>query len=155
MNISSIPTDSLYKFMAISGTIIFISGFYAIVYFLIKANQFAYEKDKEMNNHIAQGEYLAWLAKSTDGIECLSEEAKKLREHSFMSIYKIELISKYMSRIRAHFKLISVASIFVSVFGFALSVSGFWLWYTNSQLYLDMELQLKVMVLEKEANKAN
>lgn len=135
--------------MAISGTLIFISGFYAIVYFLIKANQFAYEKDEEMTDDIARGEYLAWLAKSTGGMDSLSDEAKNLREHSFKSIYKIELISKYMSRLHGHFKLIKTVSIFVSVLGLVLSISGFGLWYVNSQLLQDKELQLKVMKLER------
>lgn len=148
MDISAIPTDNLYKFMAISGTLIFISGFYAIVYYLLKANLFAYEKDEEMNNDIAKGEYLAWLAKSTGGIDTLSQEAKELREHSFRSIYKIEHIGKYMSRLRSQFKLVLVISIFVSSIGFATASSGFYLWYVNSQVLQDKELQLRVHKLE-------
>ncbi len=128
MNLPSLPTDNLYKFMALSGIILIISSFYIVW----KHADRSQELLRELNAGLAvENTY------SDNRGSDLSNLKLKLEELKFILKEK----PSYMT-----FLLIS------QIIGLVLSIIGFGLWYLRVQKYQDIILAEQARSLRTDNN---
>jgi len=164
MNIPNLPTDNLYKFMAIFGLVIIISGFYFYTTIIDKYSLAASSLIKEEGILKIETEYLSdevalletrieiangqgdknILNNVLADYKAVKDELKQkeiARESIEQKIYDLEFIEKDVNAIKAyHFGAIGL--------GMVLMVYGFWLWYSKLQYYQDLIIRREVGGIE-------
>ena len=137
MQIPNLPTDNLYKFMAMAGMAIIIMGFLTV---WAHAN-----RSQELFRELQQG-----LALSNTELEQAmqianpEERLSLLRKHN-LELAKLTSIQKELEFIldwKLRYEVFAVACM---VLGTLLSGSGFWLWYVRVQRHLDKMLHDKTL----------
>lgn len=164
MNIPSVPTDNLYKFLAIFGLIIFLASIYlngmieekthqtaSQVEFLENKNRFdslnvAYEKaklDQLMKKHKIEHEENPHTAIDED--KMILEIDKYQIEQNKYSDSTLELLKKekelvfYARRQFVYF----IYYVILGFCGILCMIIGFRLWYIKHQVYIDAERKWK------------
>ncbi|TRZ65045.1 MAG: hypothetical protein D4Q79_00145 [Spirochaetia bacterium] len=164
MNIPNLPTDNLYKFMAIFGLVIIISGFYFYTTIIDKYSLAASSLIKEEGILKIETDYLSdevalletrieiangqgdknILNNVLADYKAVKDELKQkeiARESIEQKIYDLEFIEKDVNAIKAyHFGAIGL--------GMVLMVYGFWLWYSKLQYYQDLIIRREVGGIE-------
>jgi hypothetical protein len=128
MNLPSLPTDNLYKFMALSGIILIISSFYIVWDHA--------ERSQELVRELKTGLAVENTYSDNQGSD-LSNLKLKLEELEHILNQK----PTYMT-----FLLIG------QIIGLALSIIGFGLWYLRVQKYQDIILAKQAGSLETDNN---
>jgi len=128
MNIPSLPTDNLYKFMALSGIILIISSFYIVW----KHADRSQELLRELNAGLAvENTYSDNRGSDLPNLKLKLEELKFILKEK----------PSYMT-----FLLIS------QIIGWVLSIIGFVLWYLRVQKYQDIILAEQARSLRTDNN---
>jgi hypothetical protein len=145
MDILKPPTDNLYKFIAISGLLIFLASFvfpqilykeYAIKYAEIEGDLSVLERQIETLNSITESDDAR--SKKEDNVEIKRRRAefdKGLEEVLRKRELRVAL-SNYARRWEI-FGYIGMS------FGLVMMVSGFYFWYSRLQKYEDKLMKLK------------
>ncbi len=139
MNIPSLPTDNLYKFMALSG--IFIAVFGYSVYWI-------------------QGGRTQEIVEELSGLETRLEVIIKSpivtgdssidTEKDLEAIAKVMQLTKEFDNLQKERVVYRNFSIFCLVVGSILSISGFSLWYFRVQKFQDMLLRKEALSVINE-----
>jgi hypothetical protein len=111
-----LPTDNLYKFMAIAGIVAAISCAYFGINILLDLQESTWEVSAQTKVLLARGDAEA------EEMEALVQELELLRKKRD----ELEPLSEFLAK--------------VAGFSLALSVLGFILWYWRVQRFLDKEL---------------
>lgn len=133
----TIPTDNLYKFMALSGVVMFIVAPIFYVNFYISYKKIEYTAIDSLR--VPHPEYYFIKSKMEHG-ETVTKSQKELVE-------KWDSFKKEGSSVKIEYNLytrfsnvITFLSIVMGTIGLALSIVGFWLWYNRVQKPLDIIL---------------
>ncbi len=165
MNIPNLPTDNLYKFIALFGLILYISS----TYFYIKNN---FDYSNYQNENIAKIEHLNSLileAESTKNLriklmkDSLSfngkffdmvnnEEEYLLRKIDEFSP-KFYLLKNEIESRKFEFELLNKILLFSIILSVFILYIGFHLWYHKIQKHIDLEFKLDYLKNLKEYNK--
>ena len=144
----SLPTDSLYKFLALSGLVITIIAF--ILPELLKKNysfnvykirmvlDITTEKEKDFKRRAAI--YNEKQNKTQEEIECYENESLNNR----CKRIEIERYVKELEYLLEKIKIIDFVQILFIFSGVFMFLSGFYLWYTKIQVYLDAAIQQSI-----------
>jgi len=137
--LSLIPTDNLYKFLAISGVVVFISSLYLLPLMNAELLSASNAITKEQVNIVhqkrlleasgfdkASKEYRIGLEKVGNQIDLLAPELKRQDDVLFRG------------------KIAIILSLIGAVMGFGMASTGFKWWYSRIQLFQDA-------ILRKEA----
>jgi hypothetical protein len=163
------PTDNLYKFMAIAGIVICLTG---LGFFVKKAEEYHSRHVKFENLRdftVAQQEDLKMKLKDQQrATKVFEEQAKKGNKDIFtdkflkfimdeFNLPALKAAEKHTELVRQHNEAIreinhtlfwllvyGAISFFTTVGGLWLAFRGFWLWYERVQCYQDTELAIKV-----------
>ncbi len=141
MNIPTIPTDNLYKFMALTGVVLVIGSF-ILVWFKAERSQ---ELLREYKQGAALIEAKIEIAELSD---LLDQESRKrigksseLRREVGVDRAKLVVIEEELKLILEDKLMYMVFLIVSQVVGFSLSIVGFKLWYERVQKYQDIILR--------------
>lgn len=155
MNIPSIPTDNLYKFIAIFGLIIFFSGIYLnfersqnieqiakelfisqeLDSWATSRKEYALELVKNDSTTFTKEEHIAHYMLRVDSV--INLELVRLGKKPTSNLYEI----KYeMFLLKEKYNIIYKILIYI---GIILMVIGFGLWYFKHQRYIDAEKKWK------------
>lgn len=144
IDLPSLPTDSLYKFLALSGLmVIFASGFlYA------KLRRELNDKIYKVECSHAKGEArLNFL----EAQECPDQEQVcELRVLTSVT----QLGTKEARRLLTEFQVLRQVFFSSIVVGLVMAGGGFYLWYQKVQAHQDLFLQLQVEEMRQSANQA-
>jgi hypothetical protein len=143
----SLPTDSLYKFMSLSGLAItaivlilpeiFKKNYSFLVYKVRMAHDITIEKE---NDFMRRSEiYGEKQNKTQDEIEKYEKEFLQIR----CTRHEIEKDIKEIEYLVGKIKIINFVQGFSLLVGLAMAISGFYLWYTKLQIFLDSAIALK------------
>ncbi|GHA21849.1 hypothetical protein GCM10008090_34710 [Arenicella chitinivorans] len=134
MNIPSFPTDNLYKFLAISGTLIVIS-------ILAFGYQTLYELETKMA--VNKGD-IAIIDQTIERIK----NKEKVSDEELEKIYSLSLDSLRISTINNELALVNqkffARTTGGMILGLILMLVGFSLWYSRVQVYQDIVLAKKI-----------
>lgn len=180
MDISSLPTDNLYKFTAITGLLVFLFFIAAPEYVIfnleikkaeVNANQqkllaevngFKMEserlsrsikieelrvKEKFRGADQAESEKLAQLDAMLGAYNVLIANNKKFVEWQGKT-YDQEVAVEHIRIMSDKINVYSIYAIIGRVFGFAMVVAGFCLWYFKTQRLLDVSLAEQQRMVE-------
>jgi len=144
----SLPTDSLYKFLALSGLAITAISL-ILPEFLLKNLKFnIYEV--RMSHDITFEKEKDFIRRS----KIYSEKQNKTLEE--VEIYEKESLDNRCARIQidkevkeieylvAKFKVVNSIQIFSILLGLSMFISGFYLWYTKLQIFLDAAIKTNI-----------
>ncbi len=142
MNISSIPTDNLYKFLAISGLVIIITCLY-LPYKQIREIDLKYIELKSETQLLEEKNYILNVKKklvediksstSEDALKILNERAELLQEAPIISKRWEQLI--YLNNEKKELRKITNVGL---GFGVIITFIGFFQWYRRLQKYQDI-----------------
>ncbi|TDT44961.1 hypothetical protein CLV90_2040 [Maribacter spongiicola] len=181
MNVPNLPTDNLYKFMAIFGLIIFVFSLYLITSLRSNANDLIIQYNHENSNFNRRydkvwEEYNQLLEKyhierNTDSINVIisAKDSTELKE-IIKSLRQAELAIEKVEADNVQYKLEkeknkieylinssdSWEMKILFLFGLIMMNIGFFLWYHKNQIYIDAETKYKgetFLELVKEAEK--
>jgi hypothetical protein len=141
MNIPNLPTDNLYKFLALTGIIILI---FSIAITETRLTELESESDYYLTQ---QGELYFDIQSLNSDLDRITDkeifELKRLKNEIRIRVFKLsrtkELLLKKSKQTRTVFRW----SIFGVLSGLLISVFGFVLWYNRVQRYLDYKLKLE------------
>jgi hypothetical protein len=141
MNIPNLPTDNLYKFLALTGIIILI---FSIAVTEIRLTELESESDYYLTQ---KGELYFDIQSLNSDLDRITDkeifELKRLKNEIRIRVFKLsrtkELLLKKSKQTRTVFRW----SIFGVLSGLLISVFGFVLWYNRVQRYLDYKLKLE------------
>jgi hypothetical protein len=141
MNIPNLPTDNLYKFLALTGIIILI---FSIAITEIRLTELESESDDYLTQ---KGELYFDIQSLNSDLDRITDkeifELKRLKNEIRIREFKLsrtkELLLKKSKQTRTVFRW----SIFGVLSGLLISVFGFVLWYNRVQRYLDYKLKLE------------
>lgn len=132
----SLPTDNLYKFMALSGVVLLIVAPFFWAKFYITHSDRTRTAIELLGESLPPPDYYFFRAKLLRG-ESVTEEQRKL-------VQNFDSLRKESSRAGGEFLLydrfsyvVTGAAIFLGLLGFALTWFGFRLWYLRVQKPLD------------------
>jgi hypothetical protein len=132
----SLPTDNLYKFMALSGVVLLLVAPIFWAKFYISHSERTRAAIESLGYSLPPPEYYFFRAKVLGG-ESVTEEQRKLVE-------KFDSLRRESSRLDGEFLLydrfsyvVTSAAIFLGLLGLALTWFGFRLWYLRVQKPLD------------------
>ncbi|MEM5528090.1 hypothetical protein WN093_04595 [Gammaproteobacteria bacterium AS21] len=126
-----IPTDNIYKFYALFGLVVFISGFAATIYVSQTTNNLLFE-----------------IIPKIEAMKSIPEIAK-VQEAELMLLERKQEIA--LSDKKFYLKSISL----IIAIGMCLMFFGFHRWHTKIQPLQDQILELTVKKLRKELNTSN
>lgn len=154
LNLPSLPTDNLYKFIAIGGMLLFGAGIVLPV--VIEQEQFDLKLRRQLETEDRMRSSTFRIADIVNS-ERISDDAKRERvlkqiDESLHGVAKIEresLKGELAKREEwAEQRITELRA--VSFVGLGLTVAGFLLWYFRVQRYQDKLIQLDAMKAEKE-----
>jgi len=166
MNIPNVPTDSLYKFMSLAGTIIVISAFYIMTTQSIEVEKFRFkikmeavenhlsinllrEKSAEINELINKLKLKKKESKRLlNEIKVLNEQFNELSHQIDIGLEKRKINADELVNLSNRGLFTAVLGSFFILLGIFLSAAGFWAWYIKIQIPLDK--LLKNQLLESE-----
>jgi hypothetical protein len=139
----SIPTDNLYKFLALSGLALFLTSvsfpLALLNHNLEKADQLAQELAGISADIDFLKEDVAIAKAQGESAEEATQRFRKSRELRRESAVFGEKI-KGLHRLNAQTRWLPLLSALGATAGLAIAVTGFWLWYHRLQRLLDMSV---------------
>ena len=123
-----VPTDNIYKFLALFGIIMFISGLWGLAYFAEKYNELGYENYLEL--------------------ELINIKIKK--DATPEDITRRTVLEWYAKAIRRYWTIFEYSFTACAAFGFFLSVFGYYSWFRNVQPNQDELLNLQIEKMRRE-----
>lgn len=163
MQLPTIPTDNLYKFMSISGILVMLFFFSISIYSVYKIQDQIKEENKSMSILEAKTKILERLRDNhkayLDELLKLTEE-KEITKKEFYELQKQEILrfNEYLNTIEIDLAIsvsnikdlnisiffvwiILLVSIILSFRGFYLARKGFKLWYEKLQVHQDRQIK--------------
>jgi septal ring factor EnvC (AmiA/AmiB activator) len=160
MDIPSVPTDNLYKFMALSGLAIVITCLYLFFSRADQLNERLYDVAERksileanidaMNDEISKlNRSIAELKKAADSRDVLAqltsrvEEGEKIKSellHTRKELIDLTAAAEVADMIRSLQTKQAIAFMLFETIGIVISGFGFMLWYTRVQKFLDVQL---------------
>ena len=134
MQIPNLPTDNLYKFIALSGLSIFLFSFFIPLYLNYSINQQIAEVLSDLHVVESKMDRLENTPKDSPHFERRFKEVELLND----KVRKANELTKYLRLNQLSVLNYKYIGVTIGVF---LSVLGFYLWYTRVQKYLDKELR--------------
>ncbi|KAF5049926.1 hypothetical protein DSECCO2_434740 [anaerobic digester metagenome] len=145
----SLPTDSLYKFMALSGLAItvlalilpeiFKKNYSFLVYKVRMVHDVSLEKENDFKRRTKN--YSEKQNKTQDEIEKYEKEFLQIR----CARLEIEKDIKEIEYLVSKIKIITFVQLASVLIGLAMAISGFYLWYTKLQFFLDSAIASKII----------
>lgn len=145
----SLPTDSLYKFMALSGLAItvlalilpeiFKKNYSFLVYKVRMTHDVSLEKENDFKRRTKN--YSEKQNKTQDEIEEYEKEFLQIR----CARLEIEKDIKEIEYLVSKIKIINFVQWVSVLIGLAMAISGFYLWYTKLQFFLDSAIASKII----------
>lgn len=142
MDIPNLPTDNLYKFMALTGLLLMIGSFLIVFFQAEKSRELSREFDQSVA--IAKAHLETAKAAPTKMGES-PEVAAETLEKAKIQMAKSEAIQNELKLILDDKPTFLGFYLVGEVIGLILSISGFGLWYTRVQKYQDMLLKRQAM----------
>jgi hypothetical protein len=141
MKIPAIPTDNLYKFMALFGIVLLISGY--LPYF--QAHKLTIDETRLDGEILILKEEIKWASSDIDNLK-KGKQSKyiEMQRKRLMSAVQLDTKTQERDNINRILKLdkaVFFIDLWVSV---ALIILGFWLWYEKLQKPRDIILSYKV-----------
>ena len=130
MQIPSLPTDNIYKFMALGGIIFFLAGHFASYY--------SGTRIQELAAQIEQAKAIAEIYAKTDG-----QKSELVLAEATAAAYEREFLLSERGGIMTFLNL----TFWV---GLVLSIAGFLLWYFRVQRQLDLMLKAQAEKIRRE-----
>ena len=142
MNLPALPTDNLYKFLALSGLVLFVISFVFPRSLVDELELKTVETQTEVNLLVREVSALnkdvdVAAAKpnlSDEALEKLSERRDQLNEKAIRLEGQKERQKTLLKQLRYAVDL----SLFGSILGYLIAHVGFWLWYTRVQRLADL-----------------
>ena len=145
MNIPNLPTDNLYKFIALVGVVVLLAASY---FPIIKARELRLAKieiEGQMRLLEIEVQHLQDTTKQLGSNEtigdCNREELVGKAYKLKMKNEEIKTNSKKVEVIGIDYELIRKIQVAGMILGFILSAFGFFLWYFRIQKYQDKQLK--------------
>jgi hypothetical protein len=136
MNLPNLPTDNLYKFLALSGITLYI----ACLVLSVITSQDISDKRMKVSNELIE------LKKELNSIESSTKDEPTQTTQYKLDIFKSRLDNKQseVDSLATTFESISQLLYSGYIVGLSSSFLGFILWYFKVQRYEDMILQAQV-----------
>lgn len=159
MNLPNLPTDNLYKFMALGGVVLIIFFITAWLTITLKINTMTFKFHQELQEINTEIIFLKSIQNITTGrIKYLSNQSaltNKMRENiydlkikSFEQLRNIKnkiekniILSEEKKMYEKRLKQFTKIAIICTLFSIFLSSLGFYFWYQRVQKYLDINIQ--------------
>ncbi|MFH1315373.1 MAG: hypothetical protein ABIH67_03175 [Candidatus Uhrbacteria bacterium] len=145
MNIPNLPTDNLYKFIALVGVVVLLAASY---FPIIKARELRLamiEIEGKIKSLEIEVQYLQDINKKLEPNESTGDRNKEeLLDKAYKLKMKNEELrtnSKKVEVIGIDYECIRKIQTYGMIFGFILSAFGFFLWYFKIQKYQDKQLK--------------
>lgn len=158
------PTDNLYKFMAVFGLVMMITGI-VLTHQMARDHQeyvgnFWLTMNKESGEALAVSKQRLALVKAMPSISEIEKDPTKAQAFKD-ALSKLEKLSEartpqqaaeWDGRLRDYalasnaYHRESAEVFYLTIFGMVLSTVGFLLWYSRVQVYLDADLKSKVAI---------
>lgn len=147
MKIPVIPTDNLYKFMALFGIVLLISGY--LPYF--QAHKLTIDWARLNGEILILKEEIKWASSDIDNLK-KGKQSKyiEMQRKRLMSAVQLDTKTQERDNINRILKLdkaVFFIDLWVSV---ALIILGFWLWYEKLQKPRDIILSEKVKKMNQK-----
>ncbi|MBU6405419.1 MAG: hypothetical protein KGL63_03055 [Betaproteobacteria bacterium] len=152
MNIPAVPTDSLYKFMALSGVLLVIVGVFYPAYLLQQLQPRVIDAQTTVAILKLQSDQLKFdvgllKASKSPTLEQLAKIEKQNTEMR-VKLARAEGEDAKVAFFSSQVKIIINLEYVVSMFGLFLALSGFSLWYNRVQKPADRLAERRVKELE-------
>ncbi|MEM5557983.1 hypothetical protein AAHK07_05610 [Aliarcobacter cryaerophilus] len=163
MQLPTIPTDNLYKFMSISGLIVMLFFFLTLIYSIYQFEINIMEEKKNINIVKAKVQVVGKIKDNYRSYVSILEELLKEKEITKKEFYEIKYkeLSKYtdyvnnvlldisigegniekLSNILTSIWIIGIISFIGFLMGFLLAKKGFKLWHEKLQVYQDRNIK--------------
>jgi hypothetical protein len=150
MNVPNLPTDNLYKFIAIFGLVIFISAWYLLLKSYTESKEFITEIDIRQNevqsilsNLNEQADELKILEQSLDTI--MIYERQNLAFENSLNSDKLKSLNEELKRFDENYGLTFpfILSCIMTFIGATMIQIGLKQWYEKHQRYIDAEIKWK------------
>ena len=130
-----IPTDNLYKFLAIAGLTI---SLFSLAMNTISVNQYAEKRIQLLSDisgyRIQTDKLIRELGSKNPESQTISAQTRELESH-------VEELSSIVKITRDSFDRVTKLQNMGVLFGFFISATGFFLWYWKLQRYEDLALE--------------
>ena len=149
MNLPIPPTDNLYKFAALSGTILFILGLYTPLYLDEQFN------DKSVNLELKNAKLTADIdycnrqlklsaadSSNSEKLKAGLRETSELLRQEDQQIQEQKILIKNIERLGKQIIIADLISIFIILLGLAVVIIGYRLWYIRIQRPMDKSMTI-------------
>ena len=136
-----LPTDNLYKFVALSGVAIFLLAAWLAIYPFGAALEFAREAEVNMSDLVSDV-----MEAEKQGLDTISENQNELLTEYFRNETRAESIVAMQEGLMTTYALLAGIGVLIALFGFTL-------WYNKTQKYADQILRLQAESLMDGSNK--
>ena len=143
IDLPALPTDSLYKLLALSGIFLILITIYLIYNLYLKLKSKVYDIYSEQEVREAEISYLERMENPDP------EEVLKVRIKHNLTAVKVKERNWYIKQLW----VLSIFGTMIILIGIVMTYKGFTLWYSKVQVYQDRLLKLQVEQIEKEVNK--
>ena len=142
LDIPSLPTDSLYKFLALSGVLMAFGSifFYSKLRLAIRKKIYDVELDQAENEAI-----ISYFERQESHSPERLLELRKNTNKAKVSVKEIRSLWKDLKNLRVVFCLI------IGI-GLVMAATGFVLWYSKVQVYQDTLLEFRTLELQRSVN---
>lgn len=142
LDIPSLPTDSLYKFLALSGVLMAFGSifFYSKLRLAIRKKIYDVELEQAENEAL-----ISYFERQESHSPERLLELRKNTNKARVSVEEIRSLWKDLKNLRVVFYLIIAI-------GLAMAATGFVLWYSKVQVYQDTLLEFRALELQRSVN---
>ncbi len=152
-SITSLPTDNLYKFIAIAGLVVFISGIFlmsnsedklAEVGFSVDTLSSVIEDIQELV-HESENNVISSAVNNPNQVEEAADAFVDLISERNKLAYRIETINSELELELETIKKNTWRGFALALLGLLTSSAGFYFWYHRIQKYLDIKLKKEAL----------
>jgi hypothetical protein len=149
MSLPNVPTDNLYKFIALSGVLIILSSSYLSIQFIFDSSQKIRELNMDISIYYSKAEFIVediedlrdsnpkWDNEEISELNYLIKEQRKL----LLEKIEVEEKKKELNRLDETTSIVIKYWLLVLFISIAMMIYGFSKWYTKVQRFLDKKLK--------------
>ncbi|MFA6137796.1 MAG: hypothetical protein WC667_06895 [Sulfurimonas sp.] len=146
MNLSTIPSDNLYKFMSIFGLVLIVSCMTAYMLVHDSWTEQTYKLELKIKEMDVKTKHQSDSIELFDIDSCKAnpkdchdnfEKIEKTQREQEIDNSQLIVLNKYLNERLKEITSYSYALFFLTLFGFLISTVGFILWYYKLQIYQD------------------